>query len=172
MALPLAATALVVAAACGGGSSDEQRPEVIETFHVTASPTPSPAPTAKPATATATASAKPSTTPSPTATGTPAVNRSPSFPQELLEGVDTTYERDDNNAITGAATTMVAPAATDPDGDQLTYSWAVTTGSITNVGLKGTWVREVGDGKETPGKVTVTASDGRGGTATFVVDFQ
>lgn len=159
-----------MAAACGGGSSDDQQPQVIETLKATASPTPSPAPTVKPATATA--SVKPSSTPSPTATGTPMPNRDPAFPHGPLEGVDTVYERDESNAITGAVTTMVAPAATDPDGDQLTYSWSVTTGTITNVGLKGTWVRDIAEGKEKPGKVTVTASDGRGGVATFIVDFQ
>jgi hypothetical protein len=160
---------LVAAAACGGGS-DEQQPEVIATFNATASPTPSPAPTAKPATATA--SVKPSSAPSPTATGTPAPNRDPSFPRGPLQFVDTTYERDETNAVTGAVTTMIAPAATDADGDQPTYSWSVTTGTITNVGLKGTWVRDVADGKEAPGKVTVTASDGRGGNAAFIADFQ
>ena len=89
-----------------------------------------------------------------------------------MQLVNTTYERNDDNVITGAVTTMVAPEATDPDGDQLTYCCSATTGSITNVGLKGTWVRDVADGKEAPGKVTVTASDGHGGTATLTADFQ
>lgn len=162
--------AVLLLAACGGGSEDDDLPQIIETFHATNSPTPSPAPTARPATPSPTVVR--SNTPTAAPTDTPGPNRPPGFPQQLLTGVDTTYTRDDTNAITGAVTTMVAPEATDPDGDQITYSWSVTTGSITSVGLKGTWVREVVAGKETAGLVTVTADDGRGGTAMLVVNFQ
>jgi hypothetical protein len=173
LALPVAATAMIVFAACGGGGErEEPQPEIIATVRATDSPTPTAPPTAVPVTATIAATRRPSDTPAPTDTPTPAPNQNPSFPQAPLTGVGTSYQRDGNNVIEGAVTTMVSPAATDPDGDPLTYSWSVTTGSITNVGLKGTWVREIVDGQETPGKVAVTASDGRGGTATFNVDFQ
>ena len=169
--MPLTAVTLIAAVGCGGGAREAQ-PEVIATLKATASPTPSPAPTAVPVSASPAATAKPSPTLPPSETPTPAPNRNPAFPHEPLQGVNTTYQKDEKGAITGAVTTMVAPAAADPDGDQLTYSWAVTTGTITNVGLTGTWVRDVVDGQEAPGKVTVTASDGRGGTGTLTVDFQ
>lgn len=162
---------MIVVSACGG-DSPEQQPEVIATLRATASPVPTPAPTASPAPATAAATARATATLPPTDTPTPVANRNPSFPQGPLQGVNTTYERDENDAISGAVTTMVAPAATDADGDALTYAWSVSTGSVTSDGLRAIWSRAIADGREAPGKVTVTATDGRGGTGTLTADFQ
>jgi hypothetical protein len=177
LGLTLAATTLIVAAFGCGGSSSEPQPEVIGTVKATASPTPTPAPTAQPATATVSAARSATSTPTPTPTPTPSgspspLNRAPAFPQTQFKSVQTAYTKDAHDKITGAVSTLVAPAATDLDDDQLTYSWSVTTGTITNVGLTGTWVRAIADDQEAPGKVTVTASDGRGGVASFVADFQ
>ena len=53
--------------------------------------------------------------------------------------------------------------AADPDGDVITYSWTCTGGSISGTGSTVTWTAP-----STPGiyTVTVTVSDGKGGTAT------
>ncbi|MBK8081418.1 MAG: PKD domain-containing protein [Saprospiraceae bacterium] len=53
--------------------------------------------------------------------------------------------------------------AVDPDGDQLTYSYVVTGGAINGIGPNVSWTAP-----STPGahSVTVTVSDGKGGTAT------
>lgn len=173
LVLPLAAAALIAAAAgCGGGSDDEPLPQVISKTTASPSPTPTPAATAPPAPATSAPAPRVTAAPPPTDTPTPVPNKNPSFPQTQFQGVQTTYVKDSKDKIVDAVTTLIAPAATDPDGDQLTYSWTVTTGTITNAGLTGTWVRAIAHGEEAPGKVTVTASDGRGGTASFVADFQ
>jgi hypothetical protein len=53
--------------------------------------------------------------------------------------------------------------AVDPDGDPLTYSYVVTGGAISGIGPNVSWTAP-----STPGahSVTVTVSDGKGGTAT------
>jgi hypothetical protein len=157
-----------VAAACGGGDAIPDVPVVISTLTATATPPPTDAPTPVPATATPASTPKPSPTPAPTA----VPNHNPAFPDSPFTGVQTSYTRDEDGTITGAVTTLVVPDATDEDGDPITYTWAVSTGTITNVGRKGTWVREIVGGQEAPGKVTVTATDGKGGSAGFNADFQ
>lgn len=61
----------------------------------------------------------------------------------------------------------LSPGATDPDGDPLTYTWEASNGTITGAGLSATWVRVVQNYQVVPGTVTVTASDGRGGSAAY-----
>ena len=60
----------------------------------------------------------------------------------------------------GMATVMVA--ATDPDGDALTYSYTVSGGAITPNGASATWTAP---GQAGAYSVTVTVSDGNGGQA-------
>ena len=71
-------------------------------------------------------------------------------------------------------TITVGAPASDPDGDPLTYTWAATNGQISGSGLTATWKRVIADGHLplgpgtlTPGDATITAQDGRGGTASF-----
>jgi len=54
-------------------------------------------------------------------------------------------------------------AASDPDGDELSYSWSVDSGTITGEGAVGDWLTPRKYGVYT---ITVTVSDGRGGQDT------
>ncbi len=56
-------------------------------------------------------------------------------------------------------------AATDSDGDTVGYTWTSTNGSISGYGLVGTWNRLLVGGRIQSGTASITASDGRGGTA-------
>jgi hypothetical protein len=57
----------------------------------------------------------------------------------------------------------IAVIATDPDNDPLTYSYTVTGGAITGSGAAVSWTAPSASGAHS---VTVTVSDGKGGTAT------
>ena len=59
-------------------------------------------------------------------------------------------------------TSTITCAATDPDGDSLSYGWSATGGTISGTGASITWRAPVADEKVV---VTVTVSDGGGGTA-------
>ena len=63
----------------------------------------------------------------------------------------------------GQSTTLTCQAS-DPDGDQLTYSWTVDSGTISGSGSSVIWTA---DGVCCPGlwTVTVTVNDGKGGSA-------
>ena len=129
-----------------------------------ATPTPTQVPTATPTlapgvTPTATSTPRPTATPTtatPTPTPTPAANRPPTADFTFQpEGV----ARGDNNqtVVTFTAT------ASDPDGDPLTFEWRFTlgtppsaTGQVTTTTFPGLL----------PYTVTLTVSDGRGGTVT------
>jgi hypothetical protein len=68
----------------------------------------------------------------------------------------------DSTVSTGEDTT-ISLTATDPDGDTLTYSWTATDGDITGTGSSVVWTPP-----STPGTyiITVTVSDGKGGSHT------
>ena len=57
----------------------------------------------------------------------------------------------------------VAVTATDPDGDPLTYSYIVTGGAVSGTGASVSWTAPSAAGAHS---ITVTVSDGNGGTAT------
>ncbi|HEX7364178.1 MAG TPA: PKD domain-containing protein [Dehalococcoidia bacterium] len=57
-------------------------------------------------------------------------------------------------------TALLTCIASDPDGDQLRYSWEASAGSITGVGNKVTWIAPSKSGTY---NVTVIVSDGSGG---------
>jgi hypothetical protein len=61
----------------------------------------------------------------------------------------------------GILTCLVA----DPDGDNLTYAWSADNGTITGQGPTITWTSPGRDGTY---NMTVTVSDGKGGSAQFV----
>ena len=74
------------------------------------------------------------------------------------------------SSLTSSATSLapedsctVSCIANDPDGDTLTYEWAVTDGAIIGEGSTVTWEGPVAEGTYT---ISVTVSDGKGGTAT------
>ena len=63
----------------------------------------------------------------------------------------------------GQTTSLSAPA-TDPDGDTITYTWSAPAGTFSNQnGMNTTWTAPNQEGNY---PLTVTANDGRGGTAT------
>ena len=63
-------------------------------------------------------------------------------------------------ALEGSCT--ISCVASDADGDSLTYDWTATGGTITGAGSTITWIAPAAEGSYT---ITVTVSDGRGGTA-------
>jgi hypothetical protein len=67
---------------------------------------------------------------------------------------------------------ITVPAAADPDGDSLTYSWSASNGSISGAGVTATWTRALDFGEPQPGTVTVTADDGRGGSDVLEIEVQ
>jgi len=66
----------------------------------------------------------------------------------------------------GQTTNLSAPA-TDPDGDTITYTWSSPAGTFSNQnGMNTTWTAPNQEGNY---PLTVTANDGRGGTATNAI---
>lgn len=109
----------------------------------------------------------PTPTPGPNPTPSPN-NRPPVFPGNLKYEFSTTFQRDGSGRLTGGLTTVtITTPATDPDGDAITYSWQGTVGTVQSSGLMAIWTVPAVNGSLQRGSLTVTASDGRGGTATF-----
>jgi hypothetical protein len=99
----------------------------------------------------------------------PPVNRAPFWPSPFQSQASTQLQYDPTTGfLVGATTTINAlTPAVDPDGDVLTYTWTASNGSITASGLSATWTRVIEFGRPKPGTATVTASDGKGGSAPF-----
>jgi outer membrane protein OmpA-like peptidoglycan-associated protein len=69
----------------------------------------------------------------------------------------------------GRTSTVIADAS-DPDGDPITYQWSAPAGTLANRADRQTpWTAPMQEG---PVPVTITVSDGRGGTATDAVTIQ
>ncbi|MBW7847964.1 MAG: hypothetical protein H3C41_07775 [Bacteroidales bacterium] len=66
-------------------------------------------------------------------------------------------------SVNANGTVSVAVVASDPDNDQLSYSYTVTGGAINGTGPNITWTAPSTAGAHT---INVTVSDGKGGTAT------
>lgn len=68
----------------------------------------------------------------------------------------------ERDLVAPSSSTKVRCAASDADGDTLTYAWSATGGSFFGAGANITWVAP-----DTPGTyaVTVTVTDGKGGEA-------
>lgn len=60
---------------------------------------------------------------------------------------------------------QLSVTASDPDGDQVTFTWSATLGSVSASGPTATMASFVAGSQWGQASVTVTASDGRGGTA-------
>ena len=128
-----------------------------------------------------TASATPTATPTPTPTSTPTAtptptntpggeNHPPVFPTPFQFSSSDQYYYNDLGQLIGVDTTItILTPATDPDGDTLTYSWSATNGTIEGSGLTAIWHRVISFGQVQGGTVTITVSDGRGGTDTHQI---
>ena len=116
-----------------------------------------------------------STTPAPTPPATPPTsssNREPAFPGTVNHTPTTSSQYGSVGRLMGAVTTVtVTTPATDQDGDTITYSWESPTGGVQSNGLTATWTRIILQGQVSRGSLTVTASDGKGGTAAFTFNF-
>lgn len=67
------------------------------------------------------------------------------------------------NSVAANGVVTISVTAVDPDGDALTYAYVVTGGAISGVGPSVSWTAPSTSGAN---QVTVTVSDGKGGTAT------
>jgi hypothetical protein len=129
-------------------------------------PTPTPTPTE-----TATLLPTATMTASPTATKSPG-NHPPEFPNPFEKNALTELKYNSLGQLVGATTTItILSPAIDSDGDPVTYGWNVTNGTVEGNGLVGTWERVIAFGKVQAGTVTITASDGRGGTDNVIIIF-
>jgi hypothetical protein len=69
----------------------------------------------------------------------------------------------------GKTVTVTATAA-DPDGDHVSYAWSAASGTITDSSHAETaWTAPVQEG---PVPVSITVTDGKGGTASDVITIQ
>ena len=122
-----------------------------------------------------------------TAVTVKATNHPPTFPlRVVVSGVVNTNSYDALGVLVGVTTSMtIDTPATDLDGDPLSYRWTASNGSIAGEGLSAMWTRVVERNPElpgpvpglpelvaAPGTVTVTVTDGRGGTATHDLVFE
>jgi len=111
-------------------------------------PPPAPAPAPPP----------PPPPPAPTPPPPPPPNRPPTFNGPIQANPPTLEP--------GQSTNLSSPA-TDPDGDTITYTWSAPAGTFSNQnGLNTVWTAPNQEGNY---PLTVTANDGRGGTATNMI---
>lgn len=64
-----------------------------------------------------------------------------------------------------AGTAQLSVTATDPDGDQLTFSWSATLGTVSSSGPTASTATFTAGSQWGQAQVTVTVSDGKGGSA-------
>ncbi|HIE16823.1 MAG TPA: PKD domain-containing protein [Dehalococcoidia bacterium] len=65
-----------------------------------------------------------------------------------------------SSVVVRGGSTIITCTASDPDGDEVSYSWSTSGGSITGVGNKVTWMAPDKAGNF---NITVIVSDGKGG---------
>lgn len=102
----------------------------------------------------------------------PGSNHSPVFPNPFALQTFTQYQYSPSGQLIGAITTITIPAASDADGDPLTYTWTASNGNISSSGLSATWIRVIEFGRVKSGSVTVVVQDGRGGSQSKTINFQ
>ena len=86
-----------------------------------------------------------------------AVNQPP-----VIDSLTSEFEQ-----VRKAMATAIECTASDPDEDELNYTWSARWGNITGEGPVVTWVSPNAFGEYT---ITVTVNDGRGGEATEKID--
>ncbi|MGB7587689.1 MAG: hypothetical protein WBM00_03165 [Solirubrobacterales bacterium] len=99
---------------------------------------------------------------------TPTLNHPPVFPSPTQYWDHSGWNWTAGCYISYSVAIRVLTPATDPDDDTLTYSWTATSGSIVGNGLEAIWYRLIESCQVVPGEVTITANDGKGGTAQFL----
>ena len=108
--------------------------------------------------------AAPAPTPAPVAPAPPVVTAPPPAPAPPPNRPPTLTAQCDPCRIPVGGTIKITAQGQDPDGDQLTYVWTTTAGTLGDTRAAATtWRAETVPGKVT---LTVVASDGRGGQAT------
>ena len=101
------------------------------------------------------AAAPPPPPPAPAPPPPPPPNRPPTFNGAIQANPP---------ALEPGQTTNLSAPATDPDGDTITYTWTAPAGTFSSQnGMNTTWTAPNQEGNY---PLTVTANDGRGGTAT------
>lgn len=99
-------------------------------------------------------------------------NQAPAFPNPTGITTTTSLSYDNAGRLIGATTDVTIQPANDPDGDDLTYAWTSTNGSIVGMGTRATWQRVIQFGNVAKGDVTITVSDCRGGTDTHTIRYR
>ncbi|MFZ5517083.1 MAG: Ig-like domain-containing protein [Candidatus Zhuqueibacterota bacterium] len=99
-------------------------------------------------------------------------NNTPYFPDPFQWYSQTQFQYDNVGRMTQASTTITIPAAIDPDGDELSYTWTASNGTILGNVLTGTWQRSIISGRVQSGTVTVVVDDKKGGTNKCTLNFQ
>ena len=72
----------------------------------------------------------------------------------------------DKNYLFMGASSQIHANATDPNNDELTYTWLISSGEITGEGPIVTWEAPSKSGDHT---ITLTVTDGKGGEATSMI---
>lgn len=103
----------------------------------------------------------PTPAPAPAPSPAPSPSPPPAPPPDNQPPVVTSLTAEPPKVDPGE-TSIITSTATDPDGNSLSYGWSATGGTISGTGASITWRAPATDGKFV---VTVTVSDGEGGTA-------
>ena len=103
----------------------------------------------------------------------PIINKPPVITKMLITYI-TLFSEDerpveDIERIRGMTPVEIRCIANDPDGDKLSYNWSAAEGRLKWIGNKAEWISPSGNGNYT---VTVTVSNGKGGTTRASVNFQ
>jgi hypothetical protein len=100
-------------------------------------------------------------------------NQAPAFPAPMSFTRETTYRYDEQGRLMGGFTAInVTTPPTDANGDPLMYTWTASRGDIRFIGLSVVWTRTMDFGQFAAGALTLTVSDGRGGSDSFTFNFQ
>jgi len=94
----------------------------------------------------------------------PPVNEPPVNQPPVIDSLTSEWRQ-----VKKAMAVPIECAARDPDGDELSYLWLVDGGDITGEGAVGNWVTPEDFGTYT---ITVTVTDGRGGTDVESIDIK
>ncbi len=97
-------------------------------------------------------------------TGQPPVDEPPANQPPVINRLFSEYRQ-----VKRSTATPVECSASDPDGDELSYVWSATGGTITGEGAAVSWAAPEKSGTYT---ITVTVADGRDGQAAETIDIK